>query len=139
MRTQILTIIVLLCLAGGCAGRAAKTTTVLPAPAGTKPETAALLERGNGLFASQDWAGAEEAFRRTITADAGLAEAHYNLAVTLDRMGKRAEAKKHYIEAANLAPGHKVIWDSPPLQTHKGSLGHNVEKQSYQDPTFRGF
>src|SRR5207249_9219715 len=47
-----------------------------------------------------------------------LAEAHYNLALVIEILGDGATARRHYIEAANLAPGHKVIWDSPPLRRH---------------------
>ena len=109
----------------------------LLAPIGMRT-AAAQVEKGNTLFASRDFAGAEQAFRQAIVVDAGLAEAHYNLALTLDRAGRKDEAKKHYIEAANLAPGNKVIWDSPPLH-QSGGLDHDVEKKSYLDPTPRGF
>jgi Flp pilus assembly protein TadD len=139
MRIQILRAIVLTALLAGCARQSESVITVLPAPGGTKPQVAAQLERGNALFASSDWTGAEQAYRQTIIADAGLAEAHYNLALTLDRMGKQAESRKHYMEAANLAPGNKVIWDSPPLRNQRDSLGHNIEKKSFQDPTYKGF
>jgi Flp pilus assembly protein TadD len=111
----------------------------LAAPSGTNPTVATQLEKGNTLFASRDYAGAEQAFRQTITADPTLAEAHYNLALTLDRAGNQAEAKKHYIEAANLAPGHKIIWDSPPLREQTGGLNYDINKKSYLDPTNRGF
>ena len=33
-------------------------------------------------------------------------------------MGKRDEARPHYMEAANLAPGHQVIWNSPVLRRY---------------------
>ena len=36
----------------------------------------------------------------------------------MDHMGDGAGAKAHYIKAANLAPGHKVIWNSPPLRRY---------------------
>ena len=141
MRMRSLGMMVLLCLLAGCTKSSGPTLIVLAAPVGTKPEVAAQIERGNSLFASQDWVGAEQAFRQTIAADPSLAEAHYNLGVTLDRMGQQAEAKKHYMEAANLAPGNKVIWDSPPLRAHNtGSFGHDVERKNrYQDPSYKGF
>jgi len=123
----------------GCAKSAAPAAMVLPVPPNTNPEVAAQLDRGNQLFASRNWAGAEQAFRQAIAADAALAEAHYNLAVTLDRMGNQTEAKKHYIDAANLAPGNKIIWDSPPLRSQLGGFGHDVGKKSYQDPSYKGF
>src|SRR5262245_31679432 len=141
MGMRSLGVIVLLCLLVGCTKNSGPTATVLTAPGGTKSDGPAQVDRGNSLFASQDWAGAEQAFRQTITADPSLAEAHYNLAVTLDRVGQQAEAKKHYMEAANLAPGNKVIWDSPPLRAHNtGSFGHDVEKKNrFQDPSYKGF
>ncbi|HEU4684061.1 MAG TPA: tetratricopeptide repeat protein [Nitrospira sp.] len=132
-------VLVVLSLFLGCATSGGPLVTVLAAPQGIKPDLAAQLERGNSLFAARDWPGAEQAFRQTIASDGAFAEAHYNLAVTLDRMGRQAEAKKHYIEAANLAPGNKVIWDSPPLRGRSGGLTHDVERKSYQDPSYRGF
>lgn len=131
--------IVLIAMVVGCSSQSTKARNVLPAPNGTKPAVATQLEKGNALFASRDLTGAEQAFRETISADPTLAEAHYNLAVTLDRAGNLAEAKKHYIEAANLAPGNKIIWDSPPLRQQSGGLNHDINKKSYQDPTYRGF
>ena len=38
--------------------------------------------------------------------------------VDIDGVLSDASTRQHYIEAANLAPGHKVIWDSPPLRRH---------------------
>jgi Flp pilus assembly protein TadD len=113
-------------------------TTVLQAPAGTAPAVTAQLDRGNTLFGAGDWAGAEKAFRDTIAAQPTFAEAHYNLAVALERAGNKAEAKKHYLEAANLAPGHKIIWDSPPFR--ETGLTHDISKKHpYMDldPKFK--
>jgi tetratricopeptide (TPR) repeat protein len=135
---RILLTVMFCAIALGCSSKSGKERSVLSAPVGTKPEAAAQVEKGNTLFASRDLAGAEQAFRQAIVADAGLAEAHYNLALTLDRAGRKDEAKKHYIEAANLAPGNKVIWDSPPLN-HSGGLDHDIERKSYLDPSPRGF
>lgn len=136
---RILFMVLFCALALGCSNQSGKVRDVLPAPTGTKPEAAAQLEKGNAMFASRDYAGAEEAFRQAIVADGNLAEAHYNLALTLDRTGHKDEAKKHYITAANLAPGNKVIWDSPPLHQQGGGLNHEIEKKSYLDPSPRGF
>ena len=123
----------------GCSSQSGKAPTVLPAPAGSKPAAVTQLEKGNALFTSHNFAGAEEAYRQAIVLDAALAEAHYNLALTLDRAGQKTEAKKHYIEAANLAPGNKVIWNSPPLRQEAGGMGHDIGKKSYLDPSPRGF
>ena len=103
-------------LALSCSSQSGNVRNVLPPPADAKPAAATQIEKGNALFTSRDFAGAEQAFRQALTADSTSAEAHYNLALTLDRAGQQAEARKHYIEAANLAPGNKVSWDSPPLR-----------------------
>ena len=66
-----------------------------------------------------------------IAAEPTLAEAHYNLAATLHRAGNIAEAKKHYMEAASLAPGNKVIWDAPPLRAR--TFNDDLSKKSYLD------
>ncbi|HEU4503363.1 MAG TPA: tetratricopeptide repeat protein [Nitrospira sp.] len=135
---RILLTVVFCVFALGCSSQSKKVGTVLSAPDGTKPAAATQLAKGNALFTTQDYGGAEQAFREAIIVDPALAEAHYNLALTLDRTGHKDEARKHYIEAANLAPGNKVIWDSPPLR-QTGSLGHNIDKKSYLDANPRAF
>ena len=136
---RIVFMIILCALAFGCSSKSNTARNVLPAPSGTKPEAAAQLEKGNALFTSKDFTGAEHAFRQAILVDAGLAEAHYNLALSLEQAGRKDEAKKHYIEAANLAPGNKVIWDSPPLRQQTGGLNHDINKKSYLDPSGKGY
>ena len=128
-------------LAVGCASQKGTPTNVLAAPAGTSAKAAPSMAEGDRLFHAKDWAGASQAYQEAVAQQPDLAEAHYNLAVALDRMGKKDEAKKHYIAAANLAPGHKVIWDSPPLRETKSESGltHDIGKKSYQDSTYRGF
>ncbi len=132
MRSHLM--LVLLCgLAGGCASPAKVPTTILASPADTSAKAAAAMTEGDRLFRSKDWGGAVQSFQTAVSAQPTLAEAHYNLAVSLDRIGNKAEAKKHYLEAANLAPGNKVIWDSPPLR--ETGLNYNLRQKSYLDPT----
>ena len=122
-----------------CSSQQEKVRTVLPVPTGAQPAAAAELQKGNALFESRDLAGAEQAFRQAIAMDAAFAEAHYNLALTLDRTGHQEEARKHYMQAANLAPGNKVIWDSPPLRQETGGFNHDIHKKTFLDATPRGF
>ncbi len=132
MRSYLM--LVLLCgLAGGCASPAKVPTTILASPADTSAKAAVAMTEGDRLFRSSDWAGAAQAYQAAAALQPTLAEAHYNWAVSLDRMGSKADAKKHYLEAANLAPGNKVIWDSPPLR--ETGLNHNLRQKSYLDPT----
>jgi Tfp pilus assembly protein PilF len=127
----------LLMIAGmlsGCASHKAPPTTILAAPSGTSAKAATFMVEGDRLFQAKDWAGASQSYQAAVGVQPDLAEAHYNVAVTLDRLGKKDEAKKHYVAAANLAPGHKVIWDSPPFRDAPG-LNHNIREKSYLDPT----
>ena len=114
-----------------CTSPTSKPLTVLQAPAGVSPAVATQLDRGNALFAAQKWVEAEQVYRQTIAAEPTLAEAHYNLAATLHRAGNIAEAKKHFMEAASLAPGNKVIWDAPPLRAR--TFNDDLSKKSYLD------
>ena len=84
-----------------------------------------LLTEGNRLFREGRWEGARKQFQAAVQAQPDLAEAHYNLALAMDHYGGGKKAQKtHYIKAANLAPGHKVIWNSPPLRRY----GHVPDK-----------
>ena len=115
----------------GCASQHTVEVRPLHAAAGTSAVVSQQLEQGNQLFAQQDWAGAQQVYLATIQADQTLAEAHYNLALTLERLGEKAEARKHYVAAANLAPGNKVIWDAPPLRKYDRELG--LDRKSWMD------
>jgi Flp pilus assembly protein TadD len=115
----------------GCAGSQKQEPMTLRAPAGTNPAVTQQLDRGNQLYAQHDWTGAREAYVETIKSAPELAEAHYNLALALERLGDKVGARQHYIQAANLAPGNKVIWDAPPLRKHETTMG--LEKKSFQD------
>jgi len=88
------------------------TQPTLNAPLNANPTAIAAVNEGNQLFASGQWQPAKAQYEKALRAQDTVAEAHYNLALTLDRLGNRETADKHYIEAANLAPGHKIIWNS---------------------------
>lgn len=120
-----------------CVSPKAPPVNILPAPTETSAKAASFMSEGDRLFQAKDWAGASQAYEAAVGQQADLAEAHYNLAVALDRMGNKAEARKHYMTAANLAPGNKVIWDSPPMR--EIGLNYNIRQKSYLDPNPRGF
>ena len=103
----------------GCLGDPAPPPQLtLNAPFGAKPAAVAALNEGNKLFAEGRWGAAKTSYEQAIQAQPDLAEAHYNLGLVYERLGDRQQARHYYIEAANLAPGHKTIWDSPPLKRH---------------------
>ncbi|MBM4134702.1 MAG: tetratricopeptide repeat protein [Nitrospira sp.] len=114
-------------LTAGCAGpekQAAKAVLTLKAPSGTPAAAVMAVEEGNKLFAQGQWEQAKAQYEAAIKVQPDLAEAHYDLALTLERLGNKKEATAHYKEAANLAPGNQVIWSSPPFRKY----GNQVEK-----------
>ena len=90
----------------------------LNAPIGINSSASAAMSEGNQRFAEGRWGAAKTLYEQAIQAQPDLAEAHYNLGLVYERLGDRQQARHYYIEAANLAPGHKTIWDSPPLKRH---------------------
>ncbi|MEE8612808.1 MAG: tetratricopeptide repeat protein, partial [Nitrospirales bacterium] len=91
------------------------------------------MEQGTQLFAAHHLEAAKKEYEAAIKIQPSLAEAHYNLALTLEQLGNPKEARHHYLEAANLAPGHKVIWNSPPLRRYG-----NVQSESEYEASESG-
>lgn len=101
-------------LLGGCATGDKRTLeTALSAPPKSVPAAAAANEEGIKLFYARQWEPAKVKFEAAIQAQPTLAEAHYNLGLVYDALRNDREARKHFVEAANLAPGNKAIWSSP--------------------------
>ena len=105
---------------GSCAAVGGKGTleTALSAPPKSVPAAAAAIEEGNTLFHARQWEAAKAQYETAIQAQPTLAEAHYNLGLVYDALRNDKEARKHFVEAANLAPGNKIIWSSPALRQH---------------------
>ena len=97
---------------GACNSTEKARVTTLDAPSGSNHKAVLALIAGNEAFASEQWPVAKEQYEKAISVQETLAEAHYNLALTLDRLGQRKQAEAHYTHAANFAPGHQVIWNS---------------------------
>ncbi|RMH06258.1 MAG: tetratricopeptide repeat protein [Nitrospirae bacterium] len=103
------------------------------APADASPVAQAAFEKGNQFFSIGRWDRAREEYERAIQAQPDLGEAHYNLALTLQRLGAdRQVVRKHYIDAANLEPGNKKIWNSPVLRRYGDVL---VEPKANTSPS----
>lgn len=90
----------------------------LVAPAATKESAATHNQQGITLFNQGRFDAAKQHFEQAVADDPALAQAHYNLGLALYQLGSTADARKHFVEAANLAPGDKVIWNSPVLAPH---------------------
>lgn len=96
----------------------AKTFSALEAPAGAGDEG----HNAEGIkhYNKGHWKKAEEHFRGAVKADPKLAEAHYNLALSLDKLGNHREATKYFGSAFKLAPDNSSIAGSKILKGHLG-------------------
>ena len=77
-------------------------------------------DEGVGHYKQGHWDVATDWFKKAVKADANLAEAHYNLALSLDKIGKHQDATAAFKKAADLAPANPTIKDSPILKKHLG-------------------
>lgn len=100
-------------LTSGC--QSTPKPTLLSAPDGTNVSAARHNDEGIHAYERGQWDSAKQHFEAAIAASPELAESHYNLGKTFYRLGAMREGDTHFIKAANLAPGNKVIWNSPPL------------------------
>lgn len=114
---------------GGCGGtsHSPQEGPLLP-PEHATPLAAQLILEGNQRFAEHRWTAAIGKYEEAIQAQPKLAEAHYNLGLTLHWKGPMSAARPHFIEAANLAPGHPVIWNAPPFRRY-GNVETDSEEQ----------
>lgn len=90
----------------------------LEAPAGASDEG----HNAEGIkhYNKGHWEKAEQHFRGAVKADPKLAEAHYNLAISLDKMGNHRAATKYFGSAFKLAPDNPSIAGSKILKDHLG-------------------
>jgi tetratricopeptide (TPR) repeat protein len=102
----------------GTATTAVGADTVLMAPASSPGR--ADNDEGVSHYKQSHWDVASDWYKKAIKADPNLAEAHYNLALTLDKMGKHEDATASFKKAAELAPTNPAIKDSPILKKHLG-------------------
>ena len=92
---------------GGCAGTSpAPQKGPLPPPEHATPLAAKLMLEGNQRFAKHRWTAAIGKYEEAIQAQPKLAEAHYNLGLTLAGEGSPAAAIGHYQRAIEIKPDY---------------------------------
>ncbi|HTL61287.1 MAG TPA: tetratricopeptide repeat protein [Nitrospira sp.] len=135
----VLMLLVVVAVAG-CAKKA-KPLVPLALDRASAPQAVALNEQGTQAYQARQFEAAKQYFSQAVTADPQSGQAHYNYALALNALGDVDVARQHFIEAANLAPGDKTIWDSPALhqygnpQTEKKTKEHQTTNSR---PTFGG-
>lgn len=122
-----------------------KTKPRAPLPVSSSVPQAVLTATQQGTHAYQEgqYQEAKTQFELAVAGAPNSAESHYNLGLALFALGETEQAREQFMEAANLAPGNKVIWDSPALRPF-GSPDSTVQKKTKEDrystqrPTFGG-
>lgn len=110
---------IILLLASGMAC-AQKRKPLVPLTLGgeVKSQATQLTEQGTLAYQSQRFEAAKQYFEQAMAAAPESGQAHYNYALALNALGNLDVARRHFMEAADLAPGDKIIWDSPALAPH---------------------
>ncbi len=83
-----------------------------------KAQATALTEQGTQAYQAQQYEEAKRYFEQAVAAAPQSGPAHYNYALALNALGDSEVARQHFLEAANLSPGDKTIWDSPALSAY---------------------
>lgn len=87
----------------------------LDVPPGMTTSAARYNQEGIQHFNQRRWDLAKQHFEQAVKVDPRLAQAHYNLGLVLREQGNQVESRSHFLEAADLAPGDPIIWNSPVL------------------------
>ena len=85
---------------------------------GANAGAAAHNDEGIEHYNQEHWDVAYEHFLEAVKADKNAAEAHYNLALSLDKMGQHMDAAKHFKHAADLGKDNPDIQNSGILHGH---------------------
>lgn len=93
-----------------------------------KSQATMLTEQGTEAYQAQQFEEAKRYFQQAVAAEPQSGQAHYNYALALNALGDSEIARKHFMEAADLAPGDKVIWDSPALSPYGNPDNKNKAK-----------
>src|SRR5437867_10200232 len=125
----------LLCWLPACSSTPkAKLRTPLAVGPGAPPAGLKLTEQGTQAHLAGNYEQARTYCEQAVSLAPSSAEAHYNLGLSLFARGDTERAREQFIEAANLAPGDKVIWDSPALRPSDPPKGR-LPRRRRKSPT----
>ena len=113
---SMLGVVLLFVGAVACSKSKAKPLVPLALEPGVKPQAVLLTEQGTQAYQARQFDDAKNYFSQAVAASPQSGPAHYNYALALNALGDTEQARQQFVEAANLAPGDKVIWDSPALR-----------------------
>ena len=113
---SLLGVAFLLVGAVACSWSKAKPLVPLALEPGVKAQAVTLTEQGTQAYQARQFDDAKNYFSQAVAAAPQSGPAHYNYALALNALGDTEHARPEFMEAANLAPGDQVIWDSPALR-----------------------
>jgi Flp pilus assembly protein TadD len=114
----LLSAIILVIGLTACASKHKPLVPLALVDAGVKPQALSLTEQGTQAYQAKQFGEAKTYFEQAVSAAPESGQAHYNYGLALHALGEADGARQHFLEAANLAPGDKTIWDSPPLAAY---------------------
>ncbi len=103
-------------LAGSAWADMGKTATALKAAAGSKADSH--ITEGIEHYNQGHWDVAKKHFMEAVKADPQSAEAHYDLALALDKAGDHPGATEHFKKAYDLGKQNPEIQNSGILKAH---------------------
>lgn len=109
-------LIVFIVLMGGCATPSGPLATL---PVGS-PIAADYNLKGIQSYNLGKWGEAMAKFEQALQADPQMAEAHFNLALTLHKLGRHEEAKQEFEKAGELSPDNQYIVGTVEYRNHLG-------------------
>ena len=110
--------IVLLLASGMACSQKRKPLVPLALEGEVKSQAIQLTEQGTQAYQARQFEAAKQYFEQAMAAAPESGQAHYNYALALNALGNVDLARRHFMEAADLVPGDKIIWDSPALAPH---------------------
>ncbi len=96
---------------------------------GVQPQATTLTEQGTQAYQAQQYDEAKRYFEQAVAEAPQSGPAHYNYALALNALGDSEVARQHFLQAADLSPGDKIIWDSPALSPYGNPESKNRTKE----------
>src|SRR5690349_20528903 len=111
---QVVILGVVLALMGttACFSKRKPLVPLALAEANAMSQAVSLTEQGTQVYNTKQFEEAKKFFEQAVSMAPQSGQAHYNYALALNALSKQEIARQHFLEAANLAPGDQVIWDS---------------------------
>ena len=124
----ILGVILVLLAMTACSSKRKPLVPLALTEGGAGPQAMALTEQGTQAYQAKQFGEAKKYFEQAVAAVPESGHAHYNYGLALNALGDSEVARQHFLEAANLAPGDKTIWDSPALAPYGDPESKNRSK-----------